>query len=209
MTAFLLLLTGSRGGLVAVATWILILSTVKRRGRLFRILVIGLFVFSIIYIIAPLVLPSSVYLRLFTSDSYMSTIASEKNRVAIWTYCFEALVPRMKMWGYGAGVPPYMIGSYFGYLLRRGIHNTFLSMFLEFGYLGLPAFVMLLFLLIRRCISTKNREALALMVGIIIIAFFLESYPRTYFWNILTYCSVYTKMQASNDYTDKQSKLCI
>lgn len=194
MTLFLFLLTGSRGGLVALAAWILILSTAKKRGRLIRILVIGLLVLSIIYVIAPLVLPNSIYLRLFTSDSYISTIASNKNRVAIWTYCFETLVPEMKFLGYGAGVPPYLIGPHFGYEFGRGLHNTYLSMFLEFGYIGLPIFIIFLVHLIRRCFRSKNREALALMIGIIIIAFFLESYPRTYFWNVLTYCSISTKI---------------
>lgn len=209
MTVFLFLLTGSRGGLVALATWILIISTAKKRGRFFRIIVIGLLALSIIFLIAPIILPSSVYLRLFTSDSYMSTVVSNKNRVAIWKYCLEYLVPGMKPWGYGAGVPPYMIGSHFGYALKRGIHNTFLSMFLEFGFMGLPAFVGMLVHLIRRSINSKNREALSLMIGITIIAFFLESYPRTYLWNVLTYCAVFTKTQASGDMLENNGNVRI
>lgn len=202
MTAFLFLLTGSRGGLVALAAWILIKSLEKKRRRFFRIVVISILILSVVYVIAPVVLPDYVYLRLFTRDSYMATVVSEKNRVAIWAYCLENLVPGMKPWGYGAGVPPYLIGSHFGYALQRGIHNTYLNMFLEFGYIGLPVFVLLLVRLVRRSYISNKRETLALIVGIIIIAFFLDSYPRTYFWNVLTYCSISTRLSTPDRFSD-------
>ena len=191
MTFFLFLLTGSRGGLLALSIWILLISTVRKRGRLFRLVIIGILVISIVYVIAPFVLPTNVYSRLFMSDSYIRTIESSKDRGAIWGYCIEALVPNIKPWGYGAGVPPYLIGPRFGHLYR-GIHNTYLNMFLEFGYFGLPIFILLLIHMIRRCVASKRRECLALMIGIAVIAFFLESYPKTYFWNVLTYCSICT-----------------
>lgn len=182
-------LTGSRGGLLALATWIFLMGIRNRKGRFIRIALIGFLVSTVIFVIAPLVLPSSIYSRLFTSDSYMSTVMSEKNRVAIWEYCFKELVPEIKLWGYGAGVPPYLIGSHFG-RVARGIHNTYLCMFLEYGVLGLPAFLFFLWSIAKRNLKKGNWSCFCMVIGISIIIFFLESFSRTYLWNVLTYCSV-------------------
>ena len=191
MVTFLFLLTGSRGGLLALITWLFIAVIWNRRGRLFRIILITVFFVFAVFVIAPVILPESVYARLFSKSSYISAVSSDKNRVAIWRYCFEALIPGIKPYGYGAGVPPYLIGSYFG-RVTRGIHNTYLCCFLEYGVFGLPALLVLLLSIIKRNYSDRNWTCLGMMVGIVIIAFFLESYSRTYFWNVLTYCSINT-----------------
>jgi O-antigen ligase len=191
LIGWLYLMTGSRGGLLALAGLIVIpvlLSTNK--DKIFRIIGLLLLVIGIVYVIAPIVLPDNIYLRLFTSGSYIDTIDSTKNRVAIWQYSWNSLLPEFKLMGFGSGLPKYMIGPYFGFAYRS-LHNTYLTMIFEYGIIGLPIFISLLFILIKDAGKRKDSYSLGAMIGICFIIFFLDGYPRTYMWNILTYCGIH------------------
>jgi len=200
---WLYVMTGSRSGLLAAAMFIAVMTLYGKRNKMIRILAITAVVSLIVLVIAPLVLPEDIYVRLFKSDSYQTTMDSEKDRVAIWTYCFDALVPNVKLLGFGSGVPPYLIGPHFD-MPMRGVHNTYLAMYLEYGVLGLPFFLWFLICFIRDAVRNKDRICLGAVLGIIIIIFFLESYSRTYLWCILTYCLVSSKRipEHREDYTE-------
>jgi len=192
LVIWLFIMTGSRGGLLAAAAFAYIVGMYGRKNKTLRIVLLAVVALAAVYVVAPMVLPASIYDRMFNMDSYQSVITSPKNRVAIWTYCFTALVPGIPFYGYGTGVPPYLIGGHFGYVYR-GIHNSYLAMFLEFGYLGLPLFLGLMACITAKLAKNTDRICLGAMVGILIIIFFLESYSRTYLWCILTYCMISSK----------------
>ena len=189
---WLYFMTGSRGGLLAAIVFILIMTLYGKRNKFMRILGVVAVAALVVFVVAPNVLPENIYNRLFLGDSYQSTMDSEKDRVAIWTYCYETLVPNIKFYGYGSGVPPYLIGPHFD-MLYRGIHNTYFAMFLEYGVLALPFFLWLLGQLIKDAAKNKDRISVGAMLGVCVIIFFLESYSRTYMWCILTYCLITSK----------------
>lgn len=200
---WLYVMTGSRGGLLAAAVFVVVMTLYGKRNKVTRIIAITAAVALIVFVVAPMVLPENIYIRLFKPDSYQDTMDSEKDRVAIWTYCFDALVPNIKFYGYGSGVPPYLIGPHFDMPLR-GVHNTYLAMYLEYGILALPFFLWFLICFIRDAVKNKDRICLGAVLGIFVIIFFLESYSRIYLWCILTYCLVSSKRipEHREDYTE-------
>lgn len=53
----------------------------------------------------------------------------------------------MPIIGYGSGVASYVLAGVYGYL--KGVHNTYLNMILEYGFIALPIFIFLYIAYIR------------------------------------------------------------
>ncbi len=195
---WLFLMTGSRGGLLALFAFITVIFLYgsEKKNKITKFVVAALIIFAVVYFVAPYVLPDSIYSRLFLIDSYKQTYYSGKDRAAIWKYCVQYIVPQTPIWGNGSGVPPYLIGHRFG-LEYRGVHNMYLCMYMEYGLLALPLYIVFIANIFKSNIKTKNKYCVGALVGICIIAFFLESYSRTYLWNILAYCIIGIKVKDS------------
>ena len=193
---WLYFMTGSRGGLIALVAYIFIVYFFSHKRKM-RFLLVGILVGMFFYGIAPYILPTNIYDRLFTISSYEMTLNSTKTRVAIWTYCIEEVIPQMEWYGLGTGVPPYIIGGHFGYIYR-GIHNTYLAMYMEYGILGLPVFLFFLLKIYKDRKCSRDIRSIAILVSTCIIIFFLESYSRTYFWIILVYITMVSGVKVRN-----------
>ena len=88
----------------------------------------------------------------------------------------------MPILGFGAGCAPLRLSSI--YSVSKGVHNTYLNMFLETSFLCLPVFIAMLVDLFRKLIKNKRAVEIAALAGICVVIFFLDSYAKKFFWNL-------------------------
>lgn len=180
---FIILMTGSRGGLLASFLFVLTFAFFSQKGKRAKTMIAVVAMLVIAYYVVLPMLPDSIQQRLFDNKSYKNTIDSEHNRVAFWKLGITKIFPQNPILGVGAGCTPVrMIRVYGSY---RGMHNTYINMLCEFGILGLPVFLWMLWNLF----LTKKREGnsleMALLVGMCLIVFFLDAYAKKFFWNVI------------------------
>lgn len=188
------LLTGSRGGLlsliVIILAYVIIMGYIKSPIRW----VVALLIIGIVTYFVLKSLPEAIYLRLFSKESYQSAITGSGQRLAIWKHVIYDVIPSMKPWGAGSGCAFSAMEQFYGY--KKGIHNTYLCMLLEYGIFGIPMFLIFLCRMLKRLYSSKKTMETALLLGIMCTIFFLDSYAKKFFWNIL-YLSIIS-LQTTN-----------
>ena len=144
-------------------------------------------IFAILILIAYFVvipnLPDYIRGRIFESESYQNTIDAEENRVAFWRIAFRDIIPNSLPLGVGAGCTVYGFLQYYGHI--RGMHNTYINMICEFGILGIPAFLYMLWCIMKAKFTQRKPVELGLLLGIMVIILFLDSYAKKFFWNVI------------------------
>lgn len=180
---FIILLTGSRGALLGVFAFVLAFAFFSQKGKRART-IIGVLALLVLayYVVLPL-LPEYIQKRLFNNDSYVKTMNANENRTAFWKLAFTEIFPKHPVLGVGAGCTPLWLGRF--YSTNRGMHNTYINMLCEYGVLGLPIFLWMLWSLFYEKKKQGKLIELALLTGICVIVFFLDAYPKKYFWNVL------------------------
>jgi O-antigen ligase len=184
-------LTGSRGGLISLASVAIIYSSylLKHRNVLTSILLI-VSVFIIIFFLIEM-LPEHIVNRVFALESYAREVSPTGRRLNIWTTVFKDILPSLPLWGVGSGVAPIKVSLtdwFYGY--RIGIHNTYLNLLIEYGLFGLPLFLYFVTSIFKKVLTQKDVYKICILVGILIIIFFLDSYAKKFLWNSLMYCSL-------------------
>lgn len=179
-----ILFTGSRGGLLALAimaaTYLWLNKAYKKLGY-YIAAIIAILVF--IYFILP-VLPQDITSRYLDLQSVIDDMTSNKSqRGAIWQHAIQDIIPSMPLWGLGTGCAPLRMGTFYGAI--KGVHNTYLNIVIEYGIFGFPIFVIMLFSLLKKEIVTHRFIEASLLVGIFVVIFFLDSYAKKYFWNVI------------------------
>ncbi|MCR4621555.1 MAG: O-antigen ligase family protein [Clostridiales bacterium] len=178
-----ILYTGSRGALVSLAVaafaYLLWIKAYKNIGY---IVVCGILILFFAWYILPQ-LSTDLLARLDYEKTVADMVEKEGQRGAIWKHVFYDLIPNTPPWGIGAGCGPVALKSIYGKL--KGVHNTYLNMLLEFGILGLPIFFWMLFSLLRDEYKNKRYLEAALLISICSIIFFLDSYAKKFFWNVV------------------------
>lgn len=138
-------------------------------------------------------LPSDLYNRLFTIENYTSHGAG---RTDIWDILFKDIIPDMGVFGLGAGCVSVKLTSYYGF--AKGVHNTYINMLCEFGILGLPAFITMIFSVLIRNYKNKFFIGMAMLLGICTTIFFLDAYAKKFFWNIIMLIFIYEGIEESD-----------
>lgn len=180
---YFILITGSRGGFVSVISFIFAYMMLNKAYNRLSI-IIGFIILLVIgwFVILPR-LPEFIRWRLFSSESYISQGSTVGNRSDIWKTIVQKILPDLPIWGVGAGCAPIALKVYYGY--EKGVHNTYLNMLVEYGFFGIPIFLWILWSKLRSLILHKNIIYAALLVGICVTIFFLDSYAKKFFWNVL------------------------
>lgn len=180
---YMILMTGSRGALVAILFSVLVFvffSSGEKRTRLLLMMVVA---FALAYFVVLPMLPEHIQARLFDNESYTGTINAEENRVAFWKLGITEIFPKRPLLGVGAGCVPIWLGKFFS--TNRAMHNTYINMLCEYGMVGIPAFLRMLYALFIKKKREENPAEIALLAGICVIIFFLDAYPKKFFWNIV------------------------
>ena len=96
----------------------------------------------------------------------------------------------MNIWGLGAGCPGIALSSVYGHI--RGVHNTYLNMICEYGVFGIGFFLALLTVLFVKLKERACYLETACLIGMCVLIFFLDSYQKKYFWNVImiTYLAI-------------------
>lgn len=181
--AMVILYTGSRGGIIALAIMTFVFLLLERAYRRISYIV---FFLALVFIFLRFVLPAmpqNLIDRLGLQRIMNDMSTNERQRGFLWYYAITNVIPSMRPWGVGAGCAPLTMSSIYG--SPKGIHNTYLTMCVEYGVLGLPVFLLVLWTLFRNEQKEGNHLEAALLVGICAVIFFLDSYAKKFFWNVL------------------------
>ena len=171
---YMILLTGSRGGLVsiAIAALLMFLSMKSTKGDLYKKVFLMSIVTLITFFVVKVFLPEDIYKRLFD----FSTYAGGSNRVLIWRNSLDLLLSGNILTGSGWG-------AYYGYQgLEATTHNTFISMLIDVGLIGFLLFFVPLVYSSYYLFKRKNFLPIYLIINVLIVSFFIETINKRFFW---------------------------
>ena len=184
---FVVFMSGSRGALVGLGVAVLVMAIFGARdwGLIKAFAMVG-GSFALV-IVAAMLLPDVISDRLFGKGAFMRDINADGARADIWGVVWENVLPATAPWGYGSGMAPYVLQDWFGQ--PKGVHNTYLTLLVEYGILGLPLVLVMIWALLK----TARRESvvvLGCLVTLLVISFFLDAYAKKFLWNILMYVAI-------------------
>lgn len=189
LLSYILLMTGSRGAFVGAILGIFVLFY-KRFNRIRVAQFAWLLFFLIISYFVIIQLPETIMVRYFTIDSFTSDYTRDDlTRTNIWIYFIDWVIPASPLLGYGAGTAPLALSNTVSDYYM-GTHNTYLNMIVEYGIIGLPIFLFFLLNIYKNIIQQKNPTKMAVFLCILVVIFFLDSFPMKAFWNVLIYSTL-------------------
>lgn len=178
---YAILLTGSRGGLMAfIAAIIVYIMVIQRKNKWQSIAVMLLFAILFSFFLEKY-LPSSLLSR-FTIQDVAKNGGS--GRTEIWMNAlriFESSPTNRKLFGYGFGTFPYV---YSRYCYRfSAAHNDFVQVIIELGVVGLFSFLFMWWAFFKKVMSKSNALAVALLVCVFVASFSMEMLVKKMLWN--------------------------
>lgn len=182
-----LLLTGSRGGLLACSMFGIIYMFKTGVLKKPRKIILYLLILVAIYYLISKYLPKELVSRLFTSEGYIYQLAlndqTQTQRLSIWSITLTKIIPNNIIKGTGSGTAPLLLTPYYGF--DEGVHNTFINMVVEYGVIGLSLFFAFIFTFLARVSKRRLIVEYSLIAAIMVVIVFLDSYPKKFFWNVL------------------------
>jgi putative inorganic carbon (HCO3(-)) transporter len=153
LAIFSIVLTGSRTSMIAIIPFVIFLFGTQRI-KIERKILISVILLVSLLVLLPLV-PQSVIQRMSTIGASIRG-ADLGGRVTMWEKSIVVLAQN-PIWGVGSGAIDHLIGG--------AVHNTFISVVTETGFIGLALFLAIVGLVFYRVI-TLPRETLALWLSI-------------------------------------------
>ena len=182
---FLILITGSRGALIAIVVGLIYYTYKNIKFKTFIYLFLLVIIFYLI--ILPFI-PEAVTDRLWGQGAYTNDFGVKDTRVDIWSAIYYNVFPNLSVIGNGSGSGSILLSKYF--LQLTGTHNTYFSLIIDYGILGLPIFLYFLVKMFKRINLEKDYGKICSFIAILIIIFFLDAYYKKYLWNVLIYCVI-------------------
>lgn len=196
---YIILYTGSRGGLLSIATAavIIFLFNKQKKASIKKILLI-VAVYSAILLVITFI-PESVAMR------FSLTAIAESNgtgRFEIWKHAidvFEESNVLRQLIGYGTATirNVFMVFGYPG----KVAHNIFIEVLLENGLLGLIIYTFVILRYIITAFKIKDFFAVAIMVGIAVLSLSTSLYAFKPYWNIMIYIGCLYRCQTDKNVT--------
>lgn len=184
----IILMTGSRGALLSAlimyVVYYLVSGRIKRASAIFG----GAILVLILLFVLRRYLPTDLISRLFTISNYTSGGAG---RTEVWNIVLQEVIPHMDILGLGAGCGSIQLTGFYGF--AKGVHNTYLNMICEFGVFGIPAFLAMLIAMLKKCSVMRFYIGVALLASICTDIFFLDSYGKKFFWNVILLLIIYDR----------------
>jgi len=178
-----MLLTGSRGGFLALSLGALVVmfgkytNVVLPKQRMNRKLLAWSGV-ALIVLVSFSYLPSEIQAR-YSLHGLMGGDNQGAYRLIIWGHAMR-LFFYSPFAGIGVGSFATSMVSGFRYV---GAHNMFLLVLIETGIIGLLLFLAFLFSLLRQLHAQSNSLGLGVLFGTLVLSFFLDALTAKFLWN--------------------------
>lgn len=191
--------TGSRGGLLAYILGIFIFAVVKmpKKHRLWAVVGCLLTVTSG-YFVLKLVMPTALFDRLFDLSQYVGDGGS--GRLSTWSIAMRQI---LKSPVFGNGIVSYL--NFF--LYQKGdataMHNTFLCVIFEVGFVGFILFIIPYLKSIKSALINKNACIISIIIVNLAAAFFLDALYLRYIWNALIFGMIAANIAEKKNLTIK------
>lgn len=186
---FGILLTGSRGGLIASVLPIIVgVFVYKKSLKDIPKLVFFIIVILIIGYFSLDLLPDELITNRFNFNILFGQNEIETgshSRYKIWSYAIPLIYKKL-FFGYGTGNFFTAIASVYR---MAASHNMYILIAVESGIIGIFLFFLPIFILIRKLIKKNKITELMLMSSILILGLTLDSITYKYFW--LGYIYIY------------------
>lgn len=210
--SYLIFKTGSRGGLIAIVSSILVFmltSNEKSNNKLSLKLSIIILI-SIIAIIIINNLPDDIKLRYSIDDVEAS---GGSGRTTIWKNALD-LFRRSSIFqhffGHGTATVRWCFSRY-NYSNSHVVHNMFLETLVELGIIGLTLYIATIFNFAKKAASFVDKFALAVIMGMIVMSLSTSISVFKPYFNIMMYIVITENIKlterASNEL--KYSNSCI
>jgi len=182
---FIVLLTGSRGAMIASIITLIVFSLYNFKIKTVISIVSILIIF---YFFAYQFLPEYITHRLWGEGAISGDFRTRDTRVDIWSTLFKYALPDLSVIGNGSGSGGLVLSKYFYTII--GVHNTYFSLILDYGILGLPIFIYLLIKIFKLIKKENNYAKICSFIAIIVVIFFLDAMFKKFLWNVLIFCVV-------------------
>lgn len=180
---YAIFMTGSRGALLGFVVALVSFLFLKRFYRNAAIVVALVAVLTVVWFVIVPILPDDIRMRLFTVEGFTNALYTQGQRGELWNVALNMVIPNQPLWGYGTDCGHYLIGVNYGSVMD--VHNLYLNMIIEYGLLGLPVFLYFLWVNLRECYRGGKNVEIALLLGTLTVAFFLDAYEKQFFWNAI------------------------
>ena len=185
---YVVFLTGSRGGLLAILSAIgIYIVTYSKSGKKYTIakIICVIFVFAAINIILDN-LPQELKTR-FSFDSVSDSGGS--GRMELWGNAIDMFKNAnvfTKLFGFGTGTARYEM-SYLGYSKVNVVHNIFLETLVELGIIGVIIYSVAILSFAKKAFQCKDKFALAVITCMIVLSLSTSIYTFKPYFNIMLY----------------------
>lgn len=180
---FGILLTGSRGAFLAIILSFIITMWILRKNIRVKKAITMFVSLGVLTILIYLILPSDLFERLFQLSSYTDDFVRYGSRTDIWLNIYNNILPDLPFLGYGSGNSQYILFNFYNEL--KATHNTYLTFVIDLGIFGIVLFLMFLYQMFILAWKSKKMSLIFGFISIAIVIFFLDSFPKKYFWNIM------------------------
>ncbi len=200
--ALAVLMTGSRGGIVAAIGAVLftglIQKNLKSTAKYLVTVVVGVVVLLFLMRWAGVRYVSNVIDR-FLND----TNGSGGERLIVWGYSLRAALLRPLL-GYGIGSSFIVLHQDYGSSI--GTHNVFLTFLLDGGVVGLGLFLSCLYRSLRAKRNAYTDMAKVMIVASMLVSLFLDTYNKKILWlPLLFYALAFSIRPEDPDEVDHES----
>lgn len=181
-----LLLTGSRGGLLAIITSTLVFMTLNSKLSIKKKLwgmLVGSTLSILLYKLVFEFLPRDVKMRLSIDAVTQSGGSGRTEIISNALSYFSSLEPLHLLVGNGLSTFTTVYESQF--FITMASHNLFLQTLLDGGVIGLILVFMMFSYFSWYAIKTKNWLGLAILLGTIVMSFGIETWNKKFLWNAM------------------------
>lgn len=188
--------TGSRSGLIAGIVMLIILLAGSIKRNTLIVLVTGL-ILIIAYPYIVKLLPSDLVER-YSIAALTGQTTESSSRVMIWMGLLSRLKGLHVLFGFGAGSASPITREVFRF--NAAAHNFYIAHIVELGVIGLVMFITLLARMVIKLVRTKELGCFAILIGIMVIGFFLDLLTTKFFWSVMLLATVcISASEESND----------
>lgn len=181
----IIIMTGSRGGLLANLAVIFSFLIVNKKDGFRKLIVVlsGVLSFGAIFYFTREYIPSWVLDRFVVNEMFSG---GGSGRVYIWAsnilYYKDLSLLRL-IFGNGYSVFPYISMQTMG--MYKVAHSIFVQSLLEGGMVGLLITIMLILAAMRNSLKSDNKYMFAALIGVTIGGITLDIHVSRFFWNAL------------------------